>query len=154
MSPGHGRTWLSVPAGGYLGGVIELCVPVARLGLLTSPFGAVTLGCSEPEARVEALGALIRADDAAGSIAARRTVGSILTGWPSWLHFDATKLGGVGRIVQLARFVTASEGVFVESQGTHLTLIAESGGPGTGSDSPASGAGEGVASGSSGPSSS
>lgn len=46
-SPGTGRVRVTVPAGGDLGGTIEIAVPLGRLGLLTAPYGIKTMGTTQ-----------------------------------------------------------------------------------------------------------
>jgi len=85
---------VTVAAGGALGGCIEIAVPIGRLGLLVSPFGASTVGRSEADARSRVLEALTKADDAAATAAGRKALGAVLAGWPNSRHFDSDRIGG------------------------------------------------------------
>ena len=150
---GNKRVHVMVRAGGALNGCMEVCVPIGRLGLLVSPYGAVTVGRAETEARSAVLGALRKADDAAAAAAGRRALGALLAGWPSRMHFNAKLIGGRKVILQTLKFVVGSGGVLKSNRLALNAMIPqenattpESGATAAGGAA-AGGGGEGAASG-------
>lgn len=61
------------------------------------------------------LESLERADNGLASLAARRALCTVLAGWPTDVPFAPRALGGSSKLIEVAKLVAASEGVF--SQG-------------------------------------